>query len=278
MKGLSLDSNWPALIALDLDGTVVNEDGVASFRNIQAIEKMQELGSKIVFVTGRPPRWMSQISDQFNNGHAIIANGALLYDLATNQTYPLEVITEETQQTIISKIRNAGNKVAFALEGINFYSREKDYIPRWDDGNDPIGVFKIEESIKAPAYKILAQSKVADISADDFLSEIRHTLGRTASATYCNTGVSLVEISAIKANKAHGLSEYAKKYNISNSNVYAFGDNVNDFEMLAWSKHSWIMESGHPDGVKFAKYVAPGFEHDGLAQILETLFMKFSRN
>ena len=51
----------------------------------------------------------------------------------------------------------------------------------------------------------------------------------------------------------------------------AFGDNPNDFTMLAWAGRSWAMGDGHPDGHKHAKFVAAPHQEDGVAIEIEKL-------
>ena len=71
----------PKLIATDLDGTICPHAAPISKRTIAALTSAHELGIKIFFVTGRPPRWMSQIKEAFNFGQAICSNGGQLWDL-----------------------------------------------------------------------------------------------------------------------------------------------------------------------------------------------------
>jgi len=58
----------PKLIATDLDGTIAPHAAPISKRTIAALTRAHELGVKVFFVTGRPPRWMNQIRDDFSFG------------------------------------------------------------------------------------------------------------------------------------------------------------------------------------------------------------------
>ena len=74
------------LIASDLDGTIVNRDGTISERTRAAFQAARAAGIKIVFVTGRPFRWLDPISRAFSQlGTVICSNGALLYDLEQDE-------------------------------------------------------------------------------------------------------------------------------------------------------------------------------------------------
>src|SRR5205823_8541128 len=74
------------LVASDLDGTLVRSDGKLSDRTIDALKAVEDAGVLVVLVTGRPPRWMRPIVEATGHrGLAICANGALIYDLETEQ-------------------------------------------------------------------------------------------------------------------------------------------------------------------------------------------------
>ena len=48
----------PLLVATDLDGTIIRDDGTISARTVAAFARVEAAGARFVLVTGRPPRWM----------------------------------------------------------------------------------------------------------------------------------------------------------------------------------------------------------------------------
>ena len=73
----------PRLVATDLDGTVVRDDGTISGRTVAAFARAEQAGALVVVVTGRPPRAMAEISGAFGHrGTAIVSNGAMTYACA----------------------------------------------------------------------------------------------------------------------------------------------------------------------------------------------------
>ena len=66
----------PRLIATDLDGTLLRSDGTVSARTQAALALAEEAGISIVFVTGRPPRWLESLAEHTGrHGVAICSNG-----------------------------------------------------------------------------------------------------------------------------------------------------------------------------------------------------------
>lgn len=261
----------PKLIATDLDGTIVTHDGVISQRTIAAFTRARDLGVEVFFVTGRPPRWMPEIREAFGFGKAICGNGAMLYDLMGDKVLEEWLIGIEEQHETVNRLRKAIPQVSFAVESHNYFHREKAYIPRWDVGLDNIGVNTIEEAIKAPALKMLARCSQQNLSSDEMLEIALIELEGLVTVTHSNPHDSLLEISALGVSKGATLARMAERLGLSAEDCVAFGDNPNDFSMLAWAGRSYAMSSGHPDGAKYAKSIAGPCEEDGVAIAIEAL-------
>jgi hydroxymethylpyrimidine pyrophosphatase-like HAD family hydrolase len=92
-----------------------------------------------------------------------------------------------------------------------------------------------------------------------------------ATVTHSNPHDSLLEISAIGVSKGMTLAKMAGRLGIDAADCVSFGDNPNDFPMLAWCGRSYAMADGHPDGIKYAKDVAPSHDIDGVAIVIEKL-------
>jgi hypothetical protein len=261
----------PKLIATDLDGTIVTHDGTISERTVNAFIKARDLGVEIFFVTGRPPRWMPEIRDAFGFGNAICGNGAMLYDLLGDTVLEEWLISVEDQRETVNRLRKSIPEVSFAVEAHSYFHREKTYIPRWDIGLDNIGVHTIEEVLQSPALKMLARCSQQKLSSDEMLDIALKELDGLVTVTHSNPHDSLLEISALDVSKGTTLAKMAARLGITAEECVTFGDNPNDFSMLAWSGRSYAMASGHPDGVKYAKSTAGPCEEDGVAIVIEAL-------
>jgi Cof subfamily protein (haloacid dehalogenase superfamily) len=268
---VTIPGNRPKLIATDLDGTIVQHYGEISARTIKAFKTAHEMGIEIFFVTGRPPRWMAEIREAFGFGNAICANGALLYDLVNSKVLEEWLIPIENQLEITKRLRENITGINFAIEFEHHFHREKNYIPNWDVGIDNVGVDKIEELITQPAFKIMARCSNLEIDSDQMLDIAKRVAGDLATFTHSAPGDSLIEISAIGVSKGETLAKLAARAGLGADDCVAFGDNPNDFSMLSWASRSWAMSNGHPDGAKYAKFIAESIEVDGVAKVIEEL-------
>ena len=261
----------PKLIGTDLDGTIVAHYGFISERTKIAFTAAHEAGIHIYFVTGRPIRWMVEIKENFNFGIGICGNGAMLYDFINQKVLEQWLFPVENQLETIKRLRKVIPPATFALEVDEKFHREKQYEPRWEIGEDNIGVEKIEEIISKPALKMLARCANGEYSSDEMLEIATKELQGIASPTHSNISDSLLEISADGVSKGATLSKIAARHGLTAQDCVTFGDNPNDFSMLSWASRSWAMADGHPDLMKYAKFQTDAHEEDGVAKVIERL-------
>jgi len=261
----------PKLIATDLDGTIVPHLGPVSDRTVAAFKKAHELGIEIFFITGRPPRWMNEIRDTFGFGNAVCANGAILYDLMNSKVLEQWLMPKENQLEVVKRLRKHLPGIYFAVEYDDEFHRETKYTTKWDIGIDNIGVGNIEDKIEQPAFKMLGRCANNEFTSDQMLEIATRELDGIANITHSNLSESLIEISAVGVSKGQTLARMAERAGLTSEDCVSFGDNPNDFSMLQWADRSWAMSDGHPDGWKYAKFVAEAHHHDGVAIVIEQL-------
>ena len=261
----------PKLIATDLDGTIVPFDRPITQRTIEAFTAAHNLGIAIYFVTGRPPRWMREVRENFAFGTGICGNGALLYDFRAQTILQSWLIEPEELIRGAQVLRKVIPGATFAVENFDGFHREQTYNPRWDKGQDDQGVSLIEEHLSKPAIKFLVRSQGEELSADEMLALADANVGEFLTVTHSNPHESLLEISARGVSKGSTLAKVAAGLNISAEDAVTFGDNPNDLSMLAWSGRSYAMKSGHPSTHAIATGIAPECNDDGVAQVIEEL-------
>jgi Cof subfamily protein (haloacid dehalogenase superfamily) len=257
---------WPRVVATDLDGTLVRSDGTVSDRTRAVLARAQESGALVVFVTGRPPRWMGEIAEQTGHrGLAVCANGALVYDLAAERVveeHPLEPVAA---LAVVQALRDALPGVAFAVEhGVRF-GHEPAYHPRWPVGREAL-VAAVDELVHTPVAKLLARHDEFD--ADTLLARAREVAGELAELTH-SSREGLVEISAAGVSKASTLELLVGEHGYAAASVVAFGDMPNDLPMLAWAGRAVAVANAHPDVIAAADEVTGSNDDDGVARVLE---------
>ena len=257
------------LIATDLDGTIVHEDGSVSERTLSAFASAIGAGVKVVFVTGRPPRWMAEVAEVTGHrGLAICANGAYVYDLHAEAIVETRAMTPETARSAVDQLRVVMPDSAFGVETPDGFGHEKEYAPRWDV-NPLLTVAPVEELLDRPLAKLLVRDQTLD--GDTMLQRARPVLKGIAEVTHSNVNDCLLEISALGVSKASTLARLAEFWAIDASEVVAFGDMPNDLEMLQWAGRGYAMANAHHEVLAKAGNVAPTIHDDGVAEVLNQL-------
>ncbi|WP_280716053.1 HAD family hydrolase [Kitasatospora sp. MAP5-34] len=261
------------LIATDLDGTLLGGNGTVSDRTAAALAAAEAAGIQVVFVTGRPPRWMQQLSSHIGgHGVAICSNGGAVVDVRRGELLETFPLSGEDVRALITTLRGALPGISFAFECPNGWAREPGYQLRmW--GDDQEHAVATAEELLADGrvdglFKLLA--KHPTLAPDTFLTEARRAAGHLAEITR-SAPISMVEISALGVTKASTLETWCREQGIDRTEVVAFGDMPNDLEMLAWAGTSYAVANAHPDVLAAVAQHTVSNEDDGVAAVLEEL-------
>ena len=259
------------LVASDLDGTIVRGDGSISPRTLAAFAACEAAGIAVLFVTGRPPRWMKVVAEATgHHGLAICGNGAVLYDLGTEQVVGTRALTARAVLDVVTAVRAVLPGAAFALETGSGYRREAVFRPHHDDAR-AARVGTVPELLADDPVVVKVLCRVEGTTADPILAAARAVLAGVAEPVHSNSEGSMIEISALGVSKASTLALVVAERRIRPEEVVAFGDMPNDVPMLRWAGRGYAMADGHEEAIAAADDVAPPCSQDGVAQVIERL-------
>ncbi|MGO4383687.1 HAD-IIB family hydrolase [Specibacter sp. RAF43] len=257
------------LIASDIDGTILGHDGKISDRTVAAFQDAADAGVDIVFVTGRPPRWLDPIRERIGHlGTVICSNGAVTYDLATESVTASHLVPWEVVADVRAIVRGLVPEPYFALESLTGLHVEPGFLkPDAPLAAAVVPTQLLPQMADGGIIKLLAV--VHHGSPDDFLELVRPRIGGLLAVTHSAPRSAMLEMGPPGINKAVTLAEYAAARGIAPADVVAFGDMPNDIEMLGWAGAGYAMGGGHPEALAAARLTAPLFEDDGVAQVIE---------
>lgn len=260
------------LVASDVDGTIMGHDGVITTRTRNAFAAVREAGVQVVFVTGRPPRWLAPLAEQLgHDGTVICSNGAVVWDMAGGELVSADALLREQVLRLRGIIEELHPEAGFAAECVTGLRVEEGF-HRAHAGSRlaELEFAPLAESLGAEdrVVKFLAVSPV--LSAEEFHALVVEAVGPLAHVTHSDARFALLEISAPGITKAHTLERYAASLGIDASEVVAFGDMPNDVQMLAWAGEGYAMTGGHPEALASTSFRAPSLADDGVAQVLES--------
>ena len=257
------------LVATDLDGTLLHTDGTVTARTREVLTAVEELGVTVVFVTGRPVRWMDDLWEHVGgHGLAIVSNGGILYDVHARAVRMARTIPVEVGLETAKTLRDAVPGTTFAMERIEGFAKEPGFMPRLPPPPDLVEG-PADQILDDHVVKLLARHD--EMEPEQFWAEVESHVGHLVTTTWSSVGA-LVEMSAAGVSKASTLQLLCEDRGIDPSQVLAFGDMPNDLPMLEWAGTSYAMANAHPSVRRLAENVAPSNEEDGVAAVLAQLF------
>ena len=197
-------SDVPKLVATDLDGTLLHTDGTVTERTREVLDALDARGITVVFVTGRPIRWMEPLWHHVgDHGLAICSNGGIVYDVPGRSVLEARTIPGRSGSRSPTCIRTAIPGSVFALEKTTGFGKEPEFLPRPEDKENPdLRVGPMEEIFDDTVVKLLALH--LEMAPDDYWAQVEHLVGHAVTTTWSSVG-SLIEMSAAGVTKASTL-------------------------------------------------------------------------
>lgn len=263
------DDRW--LIAIDIDGTLVHDDGFLSPNVVKEVERVRALGHEVVVATGRSAaNAIPVIRDVgINLGHSVCSNGAVTIEVdpADNRGYrPTDVITFDPREVLSQLIENLPN-AHFAVEDIDGTYRFHKPFPTYALG---------EQNYETPLEQLLHQpvSRVVVLSPEHEVEEFLGVIAKVGlhSVSYAIGYTAWLDISPSGVTKGSALEKLRRMHNINPAQVIAMGDGRNDIPMFEWARSGGglaVAMGQAPDEAKAAAtVVTSSVEEDGVARVL----------
>lgn len=270
------------LIAIDLDGTLLNHEGKVSEANKLAIRAAIEAGFIVCFATGRNYYESMGVIDEV--GHydaAVFVGGASVVDTRHGETIHRQLM-EETLATEVCGILAKYDLSPIVLQdretaGVDFlYSQEtvpqvvKDWHHRHDarvrhvdDLTTADHSHTMRISTMGPAPLISSAEAALEAKFGERLFDYRVMLGAT--------GAELLEIFDPSVNKWAGIQHVARERGIGREEIVAVGDDFNDIHMIRHAGLGVAMGNARDEIKAMADRVIGSHEHDGLAAFINEL-------
>lgn len=260
------------LIASDLDGTLLGRDFKFRPRTLAALESAAEAGIEIVFVTGRPQRWLDPLRDQLSHdAYAICSNGAVVFHLGKNEVEKTYLTDMRSIAAVHPVLEQEFPGASFTLETMDtiYLQGPYEYGPVLDGATLVEGTY--EELLKQDDGVVKYLMRVEGADPEQLFDRTLPLVQDHLSVTIGLKGIPLMEMARAGMNKGNTLADFAAERGIAPEEVVAFGDMLNDLEMLQWAGRGYAMESGSERLKKAIGQTCPGFDEDGVAQVIEEI-------
>jgi Cof subfamily protein (haloacid dehalogenase superfamily) len=265
------DTRW--LVALDIDGTTLHEDGTISDAVIRQIRRVARAGHEIMLATGRSAAATLPVLDrlEITPRYVVCSNGAitLLRDADAPMGYRREWVETFNPSEVLRSIRSHLTGARYAVEDEHGYYR---YTEPFPDATIGMGSEHVDfdELLTRDATRVVVVSPDHDM--DDFL-EVVEQMGLNR-VSYAIGWTAWLDIAPDGVNKATAMERVRAELGIPRSRVMAVGDGRNDIDMLLWAGaegRGVAMGQAPEDVLEAASELTVSVYDDGLAVVLSSL-------
>lgn len=283
------------LLALDLDGTLLNSHGAISGTNRAALQHARANGVLVALVTGRRFRDARPIALELGLDVPLIShNGALTKHARTLETVAAHLLPLAEAREVLATGRklNHDAMVSDDAEGAGLLVYDyinpanhalKKYI-EWANtihGDEQarrsvIKVASLEDYLtRAPIHIAYSGGCQAMLELGERLCAELGDRVQVLYTLYPTKDFALVDILNARASKGVGLADVAQRYGIRREEVMAIGDNHNDVEMLNFAGTPVVMANAEPELKSHARYyLTNSNDEHGVARAIERFILK----
>ncbi|HCC03901.1 MAG TPA: Cof-type HAD-IIB family hydrolase [Clostridiales bacterium] len=253
------------LIVLDLDGTTLRNDKTVSDNTINTLLDVRDRGNTILFATARPPRdAYKYVPEALKNNPIICYNGAAVVSSNDLDVIYEKQIAKNDVLKILDICENFGyNQLSIEVKD-TLYSNF-DTTPFF--GNAKNEIKDLRQMEYKNAYKvIICSEKLID-------EKILKLFPKTVKGVITDKKT-LCQIMNAESSKWIAINSLVDKMGIKKENIIAFGDDVNDLEMIKNAGTGVAMENAEEQLKEIADYITDTNENDGVAKFLKDKILK----
>jgi Cof subfamily protein (haloacid dehalogenase superfamily) len=238
------------LIAIDIDGTLLNPEFEISATDLAALRNAHGQGIEVILVTGRRHTFALPIAQQLGFDLWLISsNGAVTRSLS-GETFHRDLLPEATCRELVGVMQEFRGQTVLTFDStgqgtivVERLDELEASIQRWLEKNMQYIQFvvPIENALTTDPVQAMFCGPVAD------MQRVLRVLGSCGlpitvlRTEYPGRDLSIVDVLNAGCSKGHALERWAKFRRITHEQVMAIGDNYNDIEMLAFAGHPFIM-------------------------------------
>lgn len=282
------------LVAIDLDGTMLNQYGVVTQKTKSTIKRTIQKGTEVIIASGRPIDSIKTIAKEIGSEKYFIAgNGALIYDIQKEKIVydkflprqkVLEIIKICEENSIFYNVYSDQTILATALK-YNVLYYQKENLKKEENKRTKISIIdNMYEYVKNKKEQKFLKLTICDENQTIFQSIIRklrriegidvldvsHMSRKTIKQGSEEITIEYyyTEITVKNVDKWYAIEYLMKKLKIKKEEVIAIGDNVNDRMMIEKAGLGVAMEGSVPVVTEVANYITSSNHKEGVEKVL----------
>lgn len=283
------------LVAIDLDGTMLNQYGIVTENTKKVIKSTIQKGTEVIIASGRPIDSIQTIAKEIGSEKYFIAgNGALIYDIQKDKIIYdkflskqkiLEIIKICEENSITYNVYTDQTILATALK-YNVLYYQKENLKKEESKQTKISIIdNLYEYVKNKKEEKYLKITICDENQMIFQSIIRklrkiegievldvsHMSRKTIKQGTEEIKIEYyyTEITVKNVDKWYAIEYLMQQLKIQKEEVIAIGDNVNDKKMIQESGLGIVMAGSTPEVTRIADYMTTSNNEEGVAKALE---------
>ena len=273
------------LIALDIDGTLLDSRWQVSEANRAAIAEAARRGIEVALVTGRRYDFALPVAQKLDSPITMIVNNGAMIRSKEGRTHLRHLLPKQTARRVLESTARwrEGAAVIFdrprenqlMLEVLNpddslryaYYSRNREFI----------GLAKpLETCLTEDPIQVMFSGEVAPIREAEKVLRGAEFAEEFALAVTCyeSRNFAMIDVVNPACSKGSSLAEWAAMRGFAREQVMAIGDNHNDLEMLSFAGIPVVMGNGVPELKTFGWHETATNDENGVATAIERFALR----
>lgn len=243
------------IIFFDIDGTLLDHEKNLPLSTKKAIATLKDKGHKVAIATGRAPFLFKELREELGidtyvsfNGQYVVVGGEVIYEnpLSKEELSSMMTFSQDNDHPIV-------------LQSENDMVANVEYHPHIEESFDSLKL-----SHPNCNSDFLDQNEIYQALLFCTKKEENRYITTFKSFDFVRWHQFSTDVLPFGGSKAKGIQHVVEKLNMCADDVYAFGDGLNDIEMMEYVKHSVAMGNAHEPVKKAAAYVTKDVCEDGI--------------
>ncbi|MGH4119424.1 sugar-phosphatase [Clostridium sp.] len=264
------------LIALDMDGTLLNDKKEISPANHEAIKLARDNGVKVVLASGRPlvgfKKYLEELDLISKDDYAVAFNGALVQSSEGGEIVSKTTLTLDDYKYLFELSKELKCNIHALTETTVISPKDSKYTKHEADMN---GISReISDVYDVPADTTIV--KVMFVDEPEIIEEIMNKIPEEVSDKYTvvRSAPFYLEFLHKSVNKGAGVAALAEMLNIKQEEVICIGDAGNDIHMIKYAGLGVAMGNAFPEIKKIADFITKTNEEDGVAHVINKFVLQ----
>lgn len=258
------------LVACDMDGTLLEEDGSVPGPFWVMARALQEKGIKFVPSSGRQLATLQHLFTPASGLSFVAENGAIVE--ADGEVVFRHTLDQSAVDQLIDRVRELqteGTDAAVMVCGSDMAYMESTEAHHQAAAMPYYRHFTVVPDVKDVTTEVMKVAVYVGNAAAEMTDELRAVSGDACRTVH--SAPHWVDVMNIDTNKGRGLQELMDIQGLNSSEVLAIGDFMNDVELLEVAGVACVVANAHPDLAAHADYVIPANTDHGVLQLLDRL-------